>query len=69
MNEINNCCGTTCDKPKAIKEQEQLRGHLKAIVAAFDETQSDKMLVSIEGFEKLHKAIMRYKEYVKTRTE
>jgi len=59
--EISNCCGTTCDKQKAVKEQQQLEGHLKAIVSAFDQAKSDKLLESIAGFEKLHNAVKEYK--------
>ncbi len=67
--EANNCCGTTCDKQKVVSEQQQLEGHLKAITAAFDMTQSEKMFVSIEGFEKLHNAIGEYKKYETSRSK
>ncbi len=58
--EIENCCGTTCDKQKACDEYQRLQDHLKNITAAFEQSQSDNCLTSIEGCEKLTKAIRRY---------
>ncbi len=59
--EANNCCGTTCDKQKVIKEQQDLQNIIEQIVEAWDQTQSENMLHAMGGYSKLSNLIRIYK--------
>ncbi len=59
--EVNNCCGTTCDKILAIKEQSDLQKTLDDFVEAYDQTQSENLLQAMGGYSKLGNLIRIYK--------
>ncbi len=73
--EVNNCCGTTCDKIAMIKEQSDLQKTLDDFVEAHDQTQSENLLHAMGGYSKLSNLIRIYKrdkqrkEDDQTRTE